>query len=154
MKNSMTLDAGLQAMGEATAARLKLTPEQQVLLANHVDAEGDETKAAMVLGGTVDMPFSIPIVGGEGALTTEKKVTAWVSISGYFQVAAPPEGTWSIQVTDTARSGRLVLAAQGIQCGQQVPFTYKTGITCQLSFTVQWSQADDTTLQGQVHTRY
>ncbi|NVJ21602.1 hypothetical protein HUW62_10280 [Myxococcus sp. AM011] len=154
MKNSMTLDAGLEAMGEATAARLKLTPEQRVLLANHVDAEGDEAKAAMVLGEAVDMPFSMPIVGGMGSLTTERQITAWVSLSGYFQVAAPPEGTWSIRVTDMARSGRLVLAAQGIPCGQQVPFSYRTGITCQLRFSVQWSQADDTTLQGQVHTRY
>ncbi|MFY2559335.1 hypothetical protein ACN469_17010 [Corallococcus terminator] len=154
MKNSMTLDAGLQAMGEATAARLKLTPEQQVLLANHVDDEGGEAKAARALGGTIDMPFSMPVVGGSSSLTTEKKTTAWASISGYFQLTAPPNGVWSLQVTDTARSGRVVLSAQAVPCGQQVPFSYKTGFTCQLRLSVQWSQADDTTLQGQLHARY
>lgn len=154
MKNSMTLDAGLQAMGEATVTRLKLTPEQQRLLSNHVDAEGDEAMVARVFDGTIDMPFSMPVLGGSGSLTTEKKTTAWVGISGYFQLAAPPEGTWNLQVTDVARSGRVVLSAQGIQCGQQVPFSYKTGFTCQLKFSVQWSQADDTTLQGQIHASY
>lgn len=154
MKNSMTLDAGLQAMGEATATRLKLTPEQRRLLENHVDAEGDESKAALMLDGTIDMPFSMPVVGGSGSITTEKKTTAWVSISGYFQLTVPPDGTWNIQVTDSTKSGRVVLSARGVTCGQQVPFSYKTGFTCQLKFSVQWSQADDTTLQGQLHASY
>ncbi|WP_224245969.1 hypothetical protein [Hyalangium gracile] len=154
MNQSVSLNAGLQSLGEATAAQLKLTPEQQALLANHVDAVSAATPAAMALGKSIDMPFSVSVVGGTGTLTTAKQTTAWATITGYAQITAPSNGSWSIQVIDIAQGGRTVLSANGVTPGQQVPFQYKTGFSCQLKISVQWSEGGDTTLEGQIHASY
>jgi hypothetical protein len=127
------------------------------LLANIHDAAGIseditsrltalESGEAALAGIEIDQTLDIPIVGGQGSLTTPKKTTFWVTITGSGTVIAPAHGTWNIQVVDLV-AGKTVFEGTGIAVNQKINFSYKTGFSTQLKASAQWSNSGDTTLQ-------
>ena len=102
---------------------------------------GEETLA----GISIDQTLSIPIVNGQGSLTTEKKTTFWVTITGSGTITAPSNGTWNIQVVDLV-AGKTVFQGSGIAVNQKIDFSYKTGFSAQLKASAQWSEQGNTTL--------
>ena len=87
--------------------------------------------------------ITIPIEGGQGSLRTIALPTVGLTISGCAQVWGGHSGTWDISVRDIQGTGELDVVTPG---GQEIPFSYTTGMFSQLTVDVEWSEARDTTL--------
>jgi hypothetical protein len=108
-----------------------------------------EAGEASIAAIQIDQTLQIPITGGKGSLTTPKKTTFWVTITGTGTVVAPSNGTWNIQVIDTV-AGKTVFEGSNIAVNQPIEFSYKTGFSTQLQANAQWSENADTTLEVHV----
>jgi hypothetical protein len=85
----------------------------------------------------------IPIVAGEGSVSTPTVPTMGITLNGCVQVWGGHSGTWDIEARDLINQGRLAVKAAP---GQSVPFTYTAGMRSQLTVDVAWSERRDTTL--------
>ncbi|WMW21583.1 hypothetical protein RE476_09315 [Methanolobus mangrovi] len=104
----------------------------------------------VILGGTKDITFKLPIKNGKGHQSVSQ-TTAWVTISGDFEITSPDEGTWDIVVKDGKDT---ILNKSGIKKGQKISFKHKTGFTANISLDATWSESKDTTLVAKIHASY
>jgi hypothetical protein len=108
-----------------------------------------ELEGGAAAGISIDTTISVPIIGGKGSVTTDKKTTFWVTITGSATVTAPENGTWDVVIDDIVAS-RTVFQGRGIAAHQPINFSYKTGFTAQLRATAVWSEGGNTTLEVKV----
>ncbi|SFM68330.1 hypothetical protein [Methanolobus profundi] len=104
----------------------------------------------VLLGGTKDITFKLPVKNGKGHQSVSQ-TTAWVTISGNFEITSPDEGTWDIVVKDGSST---ILNKKGVKKGQKVDFKHKTGFKANISLDAKWSESKDTTLEAKIHASY
>jgi len=104
-----TLGDILTKIGDDAQSSLGMTREQVITLA--------ERKKVLV-GGIVDQNFNVTIKNGKGSVD-ESKYTFGVTITGYFVIQSPSQGTWDIvaKVAD-----KTVVNKSGVSKGEQIPF--------------------------------
>ena len=103
-----------------------------------------------LLGGTKDITFKLPIKNGKGHQSVSQ-TTAWVTISGDFEITSPDEGTWDIVVKDGKDT---ILNKSDVKKDQKISFKHKTGFTVNISLDATWSESKDTTLVAKIHASY
>ena len=106
----------------------------------------------LVVGGTVDQNFNVSIKNGEGS-EEQSKYTFGVTISGYFVIQSPSQGTWTVvaKVDD-----KTVVNKSNVSKGQQIPFTAETSFwgDTDVKVNATWSDQADTTLTVRLHASY
>jgi hypothetical protein len=108
-----------------------------------------ELEDGAAVGVGIGVTIAVPIVGGKGSATTEKKTTFGATITGSATITSPPNGTWDVIVEDIV-AGKTVFQGQGIAPNQPIQFSYKTGFSAQLRTTAVWSEGGNTTLVVEV----
>jgi len=138
-----TLGDILTKIGDDAQSSLGMTREQVITLA--------ERKKVLV-GGTVDQNFNVTIKNGKGSVD-ESKYTFGVTITGYFVIQSPSQGTWDIvaKVAD-----KTVVNKSGVSKGEQIPFTADTNFWSDTDVNVSatWSNKADTTLTVRLNASY
>jgi len=116
------------------------------------DESYSDAAAAVALPQVTHM-VDVPVVNGQGELTSER-VTSWgVTIEGTVTVTAPPNGTWDITATDLEYN-TVVYQATNLGVNQSKSFSYKTGFHVQLKVVATWSEQGSTTLALQLNTNH
>jgi hypothetical protein len=105
------------------------------------------------LGGAIDQDISIAVHNGIGFSSTDKITSFWVTLTGFFMISEPPDGSWHLRATDMAQ-GKTIIDIPNALCGKQYDFSYKTGFKCQIKVEVWWSEQKDTTLKAHIHGKY
>ncbi|WP_321429479.1 hypothetical protein [uncultured Methanolobus sp.] len=104
----------------------------------------------VILGASKDITFNLNVKNGKGHQSVSQ-TTAWVTISGNFEITSPDEGTWDIVVKD---GNDTILNKKGVKKGEKISFKHKTGWKANISLDVTWSEAKDTTLKAKIHASY
>jgi|UPI000693D8F8 hypothetical protein len=104
----------------------------------------------VILGASKDITFKLNVKNGKGHQSVSQ-TTAWVTISGSFEITSPDEGTWDIVVKDGSHT---ILNKKGVKKGDKISFKHKTGFKANISLDVTWSEAKDTTLEAKIHASY
>jgi hypothetical protein len=86
---------------------------------------------------------SIPIVGGQGSMSTAQLPTMGMTLAGCMTVWPGHSGDFEILARETMVDTTLVVHARP---GVGVPFRHTFGVKAQLDFSFRWSEARDTTL--------
>ncbi|WP_242492544.1 hypothetical protein [Methanolobus psychrotolerans] len=104
----------------------------------------------VLLGASKDITFKMAVKNGKGHASASQ-TTAWISISGYFEITSPDEGTWNVIVKD---GNNTILSQTGVKKGQRIDIIYKTGFSVNLSLDATWSESKDTTLAANIRVTY
>ncbi|WP_340820169.1 hypothetical protein [Methanolobus sp. WCC4] len=115
-------------------------------LAKLIDLSSEE----VLLGGTKDITFKLPIKNGKGHQSASQ-TTFGITISGDFEITSPSEGTWDIVVKD---GNSTILNKKGVKKGEKISFKHKTGFKANISLDAKWSESKDTTLMAKIHASY
>lgn len=139
-----TLGDILQKIGDHAGRSLGITQEQAIALP-------EEPKELMVKG-TVDQNFKVTIKSGNGSVEASK-YTFGVTVTGYFVIESPNEGTWKVVATV---AGKTVVNKSGVKKGEQISFTAKTNFwsDTEMKVVATWSIGSDTTATVLVHATY
>lgn len=108
------------------------------------------SREEVILGASKDITFNLDVKNGKGHQSVSQ-TTAWVTISGSFEIISPDEGTWDIVVKD---GGSTILDKKGVKKGDSISFKHKTGFKANISLDVTWSESKDTTLVAKIHASY
>ena len=139
-----TLGDILQKIGDHAGRSLGITQEQAIALT--------EPPKELLVKGTLEQNFNIPIKSGKGWVEASK-YTFGVTITGYFVIESPNEGTWTIvAIVD----GETVVNKSGVSKGEKIPFTAETSFWHETKVKViaTWSTGTDTTAIVHVHAEY
>ena len=139
-----TLGDILQKIGDHAGRSLGITQEQAIAL--------PEKPKELMVQGTVNQTFKIPIKSGKGSVEASK-YTYGVKLTGYFVVESPNEGTWNIVATV---AGKTVMNKSGVKKGEQIQFTAETNFwsDTEVKVVATWSVGGDTTATVLVHATY
>lgn len=133
----------MSAVGDAAEKTWDFTREQ-------VDNLIDMTEE--IVSGTIDEDIDINIRNGRGSVD-ESKYTAGKTVTGYFIIQSPSQGTWDIvaEVND-----ETVMNRSGVSQGEMIPFKAETSLwgETKLSINVTWTNRANTTLTAHVHASY
>jgi len=145
----------VQIMAESKLENLTESVSRDILARAGISDEAADKldrlyEEAPMLGGTVDQEISIQITNGHGSGEVDK-TTAWVTITGYFEIKEPASGTWTIIAKD---GGKTVFNRSGLKKGDRVDFSYKTDFKLHLKVEAIWSEGGDTTLKAFIHATY
>ena len=139
-----TLGDILQKIGDHAGRSLGITQEQAIAL--------PEKPKEWNVQGTVDQNFYVPIKSGKGWIEAIM-YTYGVTITGYFVIESPDEGTWNIVVTV---DDKIVVNQSGVKKGEQMPFTAETNFWSDTKVKVDatWSNGGDTAAAMGVHATF
>ena len=86
---------------------------------------------------------TIPILAGEGTISTTRVPVMALGITGCVNVWHGHSGSWQIEAHEKVRGSVLRIEAQP---GLGVPFEHDFGMQAQVDVKFSWSEARDTTL--------
>jgi len=133
----------VSAIGDAAEKTWEITREQ-------VDNCINVTRE--IASATKDEDININIRNGRGSVD-ESQYTAGKTVTGYFIIQSPSQGTWDIvaEVND-----ETVMDRSGVSQGEKIPFKVETSLwgETKLSISVTWSNRANTTLTAHVHASY
>jgi len=138
-----TLGDILTKIGDDAQSSLGMTREQITALAE---------RRKVIVGSTIDQNFTITIRNGKGSVD-ESKYTAGVTITGYFIIQSPAQGTWDIVVKV---DDKPVVNKSAVSQGEKIPFIAETSFwgDTDLNVSATWSNRADTTLTVRLHASY
>jgi hypothetical protein len=86
---------------------------------------------------------SIPIEAGSGTFRSIPLPTFGLAVKGCMQVWGGHSGGWQISARDLLGEATLEV---DVGPGEDIPFTYASGMRAQIEVNFKWSEARDTTL--------
>lgn len=137
------INSALKTFSQQTASQLGV--DEKVL--NKLEQLENNHRIEGVKQVAVSTDIHVPVQQGHGSYVSQKYPTFWMNVQGTAKITAPSDGTtWTVVVTDIVQN-KTIFSGSNIKMGQQIPFSYKTGFTCQVKAEAQCgSTSENTTL--------